>query len=213
LLIGLGLLLILLFIGLQNTVQKVKRVKETSQQYEEKEKAKKQTQLPLASDETRWEKAALAPWERLAPAPRLDSLSEAPDGTVWGLSSSALYAFSGEPIPQKWTAQALTGGYASLKWLEAGIPGEVWFGTYNSQLYRFAKDATEAFDKPDSADLTAIGHWQNQLLAAYGKRLYIWNTRLGLFQVLKEFPEEVTALHSQTSAELWVGAKKPPVSL
>ncbi len=206
LLIGLGLLLILLFIGLQNTVQKVKRVKENSQQSEEK--AKKQTNTPLASDEIRWEKAALAPWERLAQAPRMDSLSEAPDGTVWGLSSSALYAFANDnPVPQKWMAQALTGGYASLKWLEAGVRGEVWFGTYNSQLYRFAKDATEAFDKPDSADLSAIGHWQNQLLAAYGKRLYIWNARLGLFQVLKEFPEEVTALHNQASAELWVGAK------
>lgn len=164
-------------------------------------------QVEDTGDSLGWQKSPLAPFEKLDPAPRLDSLSEAPDGTVWGLSSSALYAFSNEVPPQKWMAQALTGGYASLKWLEAGIEGEVWFGTYNSQLYRFAKEATEAIDKPDSADLTALGQWQNQLLAAYGKRLYIWNTGLGLFQVLKEFPEEVTALHTQTSAELWVGAK------
>lgn len=162
---------------------------------------------PITKSETDWEKAPLAPWEKLSPPPRLESLSEAPDGTVWGLSSQALYAFGMEAQPQVWKSQALTGSYHSLKGLEAGIRGEVWFGTYNHELYRFAQNETQAIDRPDSANLNALGHWENKLLAAYGKRLYLWNPRLGLFQVFKTFPEDITALYTHSDKELWVGAK------
>lgn len=168
-----------------------------------------------APNELGWQKAPLAPFERYLPVPRLESLSEDPQGTVWGISSSALYAFADQAAPEQWGTEALTGGYASLKWLETGLRGEVWFGTYNGQLYRFAKGETEAIDRPDKANLTALAHFQNQMLAAYGKRLYRWNAPLGLFQIFKEFPQEISALHSKTAQEpspepssvLWVGAK------
>jgi hypothetical protein len=155
-----------------------------------------------------WQPAPLAPWQRLESAPQIKTLSEAPDGTVWGLANNELYAFkAGEPV-RKWNSQALINDYASLEYLEVAIPEAVWFSTTNGKhVFRFSQNQTQEIDKPSNDHLVALGHWQKKLLAAFDKKLYLFNTKTELFDLLKEFPEKITALHSNTQNELWVGSK------
>lgn len=107
----------------------------------------------------------------------------------------------------------MTGGYASLKWLEAGIRGEVWFGTYNSGVTALPKTRPRLSTNPTvpTSAPSGIGKTSSWQRMANGSisGTHVWVC----FSFLKEFPEEVTALHSQTSAELWVGAKTTCIAM
>ena len=52
----------------------------------------------LKLSETQWQAAPTHPWQRLEPAPHLTALSQAPDGSLWGLANNELYHFQADQI-------------------------------------------------------------------------------------------------------------------
>lgn len=156
-----------------------------------------------------WQKT-VAPWQRLDPAPQIISLSEAPDGMVWGISSNSLYAFKNNQA-QIWAAQDLTGQYASLQWLNAELDDAVWFASYDSQLYRWNKhDATQkpqAIALPCAGKLSALGSWQNKLLLGCGKELFVWKNSKHQFDWLGSFSDPVSFIRVDSEQKLLVAAR------
>ncbi|PIQ25471.1 hypothetical protein COW36_20720 [bacterium (Candidatus Blackallbacteria) CG17_big_fil_post_rev_8_21_14_2_50_48_46] len=154
----------------------------------------------------RWQAAPLKNWQRLEPAPNLISLSQTPQGQVWGIASNALYLLSGSPdAPIHWEASKLTGGYASLNWLQATQNQGIWFASSDSHLYRLKDNTCLEMDKPSPAKITALGIWQDKLLLAAGPQLYFWDTRSDTFQLLGKLQESIEALYSDADKVLWVG--------
>lgn len=125
-------------------------------------------------------------WQRLEPAPIIDKLTLAPDGEVWAISGSQLFQFQ-EKGAQSWAGNDLIGSFSSLKYLSVPKAGEVWFGTYDSKLFRYTEGRASEMPAPSASDkLSALSSWQQAPVAAYGSSIWHWNgTR---FQSLGHLP-------------------------
>lgn len=158
------------------------------------------SQLANVGESGSWQSVADQKWLRLEPAPSIDKLAMGPDGEVWGISSSRLFQFRADN-PQSWAGRDLTGSFSPLRFLTVPKVGEVWFGTYEGKLFRYRSGTASEMPSPPGGDkLTALGHFQQLPVVAYGKSLWHWDG--SSFKTLGQVPEACELLSEDAEGRL-----------
>ena len=158
-----------------------------------------------------WRAAPISPWQQLDPEPNISQLAMAPDGQVWGISSSRLLrlteAGGKDPAqgPQSWNGRDL-GMPGSLTRLALPNPDELWIASYDGRLYQSQtrQPSPHEIEPPTAEPLSALSTWQGQLVAAFGPMIYVW--RSGQFQPLGQLPAKADNLYGDPGGRLWAAA-------
>ena len=133
-----------------------------------------------------WQRrTAVAPWQALAPSPRVERLLVDPDGSLWYGDDDGLVRRSSAGVERLGVAAGL--GDSRTRAFFAGERGEVWIGTFSRGLSRLRRGAIAAYGLPEGLPIrgttAVVGRADGSFwLGSADNGVYLWSPGAGVLR-------------------------------